>query len=709
MAENFPRIDQETLDRIVRQTPPRNVAGGEVKPSSEDHVAQMVQLVLLGQTRLAADHLLFAKGPGLLREMISGLIRQLNVRFRQARTIPASDGEDQREEKIRFRGLAYETLIEAAFNFFGLESQPLNEGEKQECLTYISHTLANWENLEMEEGRLSIAASVVSKLLSEMKLVMQGASMQAHIASEMEEGLFRQGQVILSFLKRAEEAIKDNIYYRLVKKGECRFGNDYALGLRWLRHLGYEQVSTNPVLAARAYQDDPRLSQIFQEGAKGHPRYPAWRQDPARHGDEIALYATLIALWDNLHVFRPIYYHLREESGGGVVSFQLNPNVAHLVKESVTDAFEAFALASEDLGRYDAHLLAGYGANLERGRPNMVIKVAASSPAAREITRILNSYGYGTNITVVFTVAQEATLILDEAAGMAAGLKKGIRPTQLYMTNMGGRLESHLREVKLEELFGQLKQKVGETQALEAVRTLAQANGTVNKLEAARTYEEKVIAATRFLHGQRHIDEPVIKALEAVSSPEELQKWESAVSMAGTCVARRVWGLFFSRENKRKWASYLMKKHDLSRPQAWLILDRIHYLPASKRKAEDTLWTLSGNNMVHTEFPNQQEAVRQMAKGEHFRSWPYHESIRQEVPEEVLALLSQMGDFRKAYEINDELAECLMEAGIRGNFGRGGLKPAEWAEYGAVEKTLNEFKAAYDKFKQDMVALVQKA
>ncbi len=42
----------------------------------------------------------------------------------------------------------------------------------------------------------------------------------------------------------------------MVKEGKCKFGNDYALGLRWLRHLGFEQVSTNPVLAARAYQDE---------------------------------------------------------------------------------------------------------------------------------------------------------------------------------------------------------------------------------------------------------------------------------------------------------------------------------------------------------------------------------------------------------------------------------------------------------------------
>jgi len=152
-----------------------------------------------------------------------------------------------------------------------------------------------------------------------------------------------------------------------------------------------------------------------------------------------------------------------------------------------------------------------------------------------------------------------------------------------------------------------------------------------------------------------------------------------------------------------------MKKYDLSRSQAWLILDRINYLPASKRKAEDTLWTLSANNMVHTEFPNQQEAVRQMARDESFRATHYYESIRQPVPTEILARLNLMGDFRRAYEINEEIAECLKEASIRGDFGAGGLLPSEWAEFGAVAKTIEEFKAAYDKFRQDMVALVQKA
>ncbi len=83
-------------------------------------------------------------------------------------------------------------------------------------------------------------------------------------------------QILPEFLRKTEEEIKTNIYYRMVEEGKCKFGNDYALGLRWLRHLGFEQVSTNPVLAARAYQDEPGLMALFKEETQHHPNFRAW-------------------------------------------------------------------------------------------------------------------------------------------------------------------------------------------------------------------------------------------------------------------------------------------------------------------------------------------------------------------------------------------------------------------------------------------------
>jgi hypothetical protein len=667
----------------------------------------MVQLTGWGQTTLAADHLLFPEVNGCLPGVVAGVIRQLNIQFAGARLL-AGDSEADVSHKIRQRQYGYETLLEAAINFLGLESRWLNGVERLHAVGSIRGALAEWEAREAAEGTGSVAAAVVRRFLDRMKLVMKGASMVAKTAVRIEQALDWGKPMLLAFLDKAQAEIEGNIYTRLIREGRCRFGNDYALGLRWLRHLGFEQVSTNPVLAALAYQDDPELPRLFQAEVKSHPKFALWRANPRQFGDEIALYATLLALWDNLHVYRPIFFNLANESGGGVVSFQLNPNIAHLVQESIRDVFAAFAAAAEDLSVYDDYLLAGYAATRERARPNMVIKVAASSPAAREIARTINTFGFGSNITVIYTAGQEVTMILEELTGMASAIKKGIAPTQLYMTNMGGRFESHLREVKLEELFGGLKKALGEAEALKRVEQLASANGSKPKVDAAKGYEAKVVAATRF-GSQRTLDANVIAALDGVASAEELASWEDVIGKSGTLVARRVWGIFFSETSREKWVDYLCRKHQLNREHAKLIFGRVCYLPASKRKPQDTYWTLAGNNMVHTEFPNHQENVRKMAEEPGFDFANYEESIIGQFPQDVVDKLNSIPDFRRGYELNGEPNRILREAGIDGTFGSGGLKPEQWPDFGSVQKTLVEFKGAYDNFRDDILGLFRAA
>jgi hypothetical protein len=269
---------------------------------------------------------------------------------------------------------------------------------------------------------------------------------------------------------------------------------------------------------------------------------------------------------------------------------------------------------------------------------------------------------------------------------------------------MGGRFESHLREVKLEELFGELKKKLGEAEALKRVEQLAAANGTKPKADAAKGYEAKVVAVTR-VGGQRTIDANAIAALEGLASAEELKTWEDVIGKSGTLVARRVWGIFFSEANREKWVDYLCRKHQLSREQAKLIFSRVCYLPAAKRKPQDTYWTLTGNNMVHTELPNHQENVRKMAEEPGFNLADYVESITGQFPQEVMDKLNTFPDFRKGYELNAELNRILREAGIAGDFGSGGHKPEKWCDFGSVVKTLADFKGAYDKFRDDILGL----
>ena len=700
-------LTQETIDQIVNMSVPERLSLKTRPPITDDHVAHILQLTLWGQTSLAADHLLFPEMNGVLSKAVSGAIRRLNILFHQSKPLK-TDTDESLKRKIHFRQYAYEVMLEMGLNFCGLESRWLHQEEKNESLQYILGVLEEWEDLEQREGDVSVATAVLGKWFSKMKRVQKGNSMAALTALRMEGGLDFKKNILVEFLKKAKTEINGNIYYKLVKEGMCKFGNDYALGLRWLRHLGYEQVSTNPVLAARAYQDEPALAEIFREEVKRHPNFKQWSSAPSEHAEEITLFSTLLALWDNLHVFRPIFFNLREISGGGVVSFQLNPNIAHLVEESIRDVFLVFSVASDNLSIYDQYLLAGYRMDGEKGRPNLVIKVAAVSPAARTITRTINSFGFGSNITLDYSVSQEATLILEEMEGMAGAIRKGIQPTQLYMTNMGGRLESHLREVKLEDFFQELKKKIGEEKAIEKILRLSEANGTNDKVIKAKTYEEKVWAATRFAHGQKKIDDPVYEALKEVASHEALQNWEEAFGKSGTLVARRVWGIFFSKTNRERWITHLIERNGLTREQASFIMDRIHCLPASKRKPFDTYWTLSSRNLVHTEFPDHQENVRRMAEGPQFNLRGYEESISHTFPKETLEQLNQMEDFRKAFEINSELEKIFKEVGISEDFGLNGLTPPEWPEFGPVQKTLVEFKNAYDNFQNEMVSILQK-
>jgi len=698
-----PGLTQEQVQAFVAAGRPERLSDPEKHPIPDDHVAHIVQLADWGHAALAADHLLFPEIGGALPAIVGGVIRQLGLRF-VGMAGDADDGRATTARLLRLRQSAYETLLEMALNFFGLESRWLPRGEKREAIQSIRHALAEWEQHEATEGPRSVAAAVVRHLLCRMQLVQKGAGMVAQAAARIERRLDFGQPVLSAFLDAAQAEIEGNIYTRLVRDGVCRFGNDYALGLRWLRHLGFEQVSTNPVLAALAYQDDPSLSQLFQTEVRTHPMFVAWSRAPEEFADEIALYATLLALWDNLHVYRPIFYNLAGESGGGVVSFQVNPNVAHLVRESIRDAFAASAAAAEDLRIYDDYLLAGYHGLRERARPNLVVKVAASSPAAREIARTINRFGIGSNITLVYSAAQEVTMILEELAGLAAAVKKGIVPTQLYMTNMGGRFESHLREVKLEELLGRLKSQIGEAAALARVTQLAAANGTKDVVDRAQGYETKVVAATRYA-SQRKIDAHVAAALAGVASAEELNTWEDVIGKAGTMVARRVWKIFFSAENREKWLTYLCRRYALTQEQAALIFSRLCYLPASKRKPEDTYWTLARHNMVHTEFPNHQESVRRMAETDGFREADYRESVGDEFPAPVLEWLNRIPDFRVGYELTPELRRILREAGIVGDFGDAGHQPEQWPEFGPVQKTLAEFQSAYDTFRDAMLKL----
>ncbi|MEM2935594.1 MAG: transaldolase family protein [Candidatus Bathyarchaeia archaeon] len=677
---------------------------------SLDHSGHIVYTALMGHPQLAADHLLHREMRGSLVETVGNVIRQLNLEFVKSESSPDDPVEVQRR-KILVRQRAYEVLIEIAVNLTGMESRVVgfSDEETDQASRYICQALEAWEALEKEETSLGspIAQAVVEKLILDMKKVMGGAGMVAKMGEEIEKEL-REESLTVSFVSAAKGVVQGNIYYQMTLKGMCKFGNDYALGLRWLRHLGYVQVSTNPVLAARAYDDDPRLWEDFKEVAKEHKE---WFDHPEAFGDEIAMQATMIALWPNLAIYRPIA--LLRKLHGGVVSYQLNPNVASSVEGSIKDGLKIYSAAQDFLQKYDAYLAWGYSNKEERGRPNIVFKVAGESPAAIEITTAFNRLGIGTNNTVTYTVSQEVALIMAALKGMAEALRMGIHPTQDYETNMGGRLESHLRDLEAEKLLKEALAKVRDKEGL--LRSLAEKLGALKELDKPTSSEEKVRAICSYTYLKSLANPAFVEAIASAKirgkTREEtvafLAKLEDDIGLSGTFVARRVYKIFFSPENRPKWLAFLQKEFGVSQAEAEEIMDKMDVLPASKRKPADTYLTLGRRNMTTTEFPNHQQNVLEASRQRGFNLDDFENAVMEENDPQVLQRLLKLEDFRRAYELTPELAETLRRVGIQGDYGQGGIKPSEWPTFGSVVKTMNEFTNAYNQFKEKAIKIVR--
>jgi transaldolase len=688
-------------------------------PPANDHSSLALYVALKGFPELGADNLLNPQISGKYSLVVGQVCRQSHLEFLRL-------GSLSEEQRLARRARIYQLLMEIALNTAGLEADwaSIPHRERVKTITSIEAELSSLENEEAREAGVAVAARMAADyMLGDMEKVMSSnprtksmlASMAGKIRARIEES-----KPASSFTREAVRELQGNAYYRMSKQGLCRFGNDYALGLRWLRHLGFVQVSTNPVLAAEAYKDDPSLWDKFKEYLRKNPELlRKVEEDP----DALAMAATLIALWPNMEVLRPAAYLLDFQDG--MVSYQLNPNVADSVEGSLRDALKIYELCEEYFKRYDAYLLWGWPSYLERGRPNIVFKVAGSSEAAIEITRRLESLGIGTNNTVTFTVSQEVQLILAKIEGRVEAVKRGVKPTKVYETNMGGRLEAHLREVKAAELISEALRKLDQPeQALaELARRLGVPGAEPGKkwkaptgwgysVEAA-TLEEKVglVASQAYVKtlASRDLAEFLAGAGVCGATADEalsnLKKIEEAISLAGTLVAQRVWWIFFSDENYGKWLAYIVRKYSLSPEQAEDVLRGIDVLPASKRKPADTYLTLARRNMTNTEFPNHQLNVHLEYAEKGLKLEDYDWSILRKHSDAIKETLMTIEDFRKAYELTPELAGILTEAGVQGveEMGMGGLKPGEWASFGSRVKTMKGFTEAYNAFREECV------
>lgn len=561
------------------------------------------------------------------------------------------------------------------------------------------------ENLTALEDSWSDSASdSVKAFLANMSSVNSGDSLPAYMADKIVKRLaadLRPSRFIDVF----REVAHDTIYWKMVEGRFCKFGNDYARGLEILRHLGFSQVSTNPVLAAKAFDEDPGLVERLQEEIG---RNSTWRQNPLEHGHDMAMAGTLLALWPNLEVFRPLAY--LAENRDYMISFQLNPNVADDAKVSLEDARRAYKLARRHLARYDRYL--GLP-NPGRLRPNIVFKVAGSSEAARQVTRELNASGIGTNNTVTFSVAQELRLIIDALEGKCRAIKSGKPVTRTYETNMGGRFVSHLREEEAQRIFLEIASRKGED---EATRLLTRLAGGLNlperdveRFQTARGIAEKaeIICAFKNLKSLTH-QAFLEAASEGGLSRAEVEQLEDDLKKAGTLVARRVYWVFYERKNHSRWMTWLQKAHRVRRRDATIALDSMDVLPASKRVPQDTCDTLGSPNMCNTEFPNHARAVQLFSERPGFDLKSYRNAVLRPPDLELVNRLMRIDDFVRGYESTKETSAQLERVGILSDIrdlGLRGIPEEEWRNFGPVRKTMAEFKEAYEGFLQRCVDL----
>lgn len=694
---------KQDIKDIVLNTRPEEL----YEPESLDHAEHVVLLALDGNTGVAADHLLHPEIKGNLVEIVGNITRQLNLQLMWATTC-AEDTDEDFKEKILARARAYEVMIEIGLNLTGMEPKliGLSETECEDAYQNVLEILDRWTERECGEfeGEAPVGNAVARKMLVDMKKIMAGDGMMAKLAEEIEPKIDEKSPV-KSYLQSTSKALRENVYYQMTYQGLCKLGNDYAMGLRWLRHLGYVQVSTNPVLAAKAYVDIPELWNQFEQVVLENDH---WHDSPEDFEDEIAMEATQVALWPNLMVFRPLFLSTNRQHG--MVSYQLNPNVADSYEGSVEDALKIYSAATHFLREYDKNLVWGYSEIMERSRPNIVFKVAGSSPASLDITTTLDSLGIGTNNTVTYSVVQETSLIIRAITGMSLALKAGIPITQAYETNMGGRLESHLRDIESERILREALTKVDDQ--TELLDELVEGMDIEEELDSD---EDKISAICSYSYLKSLENPAFVKAIQksgAFGDEEETAKYladlESDIGMSGTLVCQRVYWVFFSEENRPKWIEYLRGKFDLTQEQAEEVMGKIDMLPASKRKPMDTYLTMASRGMTNTEFPNHQYNVLEAFREEGFELSEFEDAVLSEHDPEIAERLLSLDDFKKAYEMNPWLYEQLKEAGIEPDFGDGGMMPEEWPNFGSVIKTSNQFKNAYEEFKEECVEFVKK-
>lgn len=649
-----------------------------------DPAQRMAALAVMGFSQLSADSLLNRNFQGEIVSIVQNAIVKIDSSF-------GKGGKQEREKSTR-------TLLEVALNFLGFERKRagFTEDDSSDVIDLVISTLRKWEALDRGES----VRGATDGLLKEMRMVLSGKGMVAKMAEEIGSSLSAT-DVGASFIEASRKAIQGNVYYRIVDGGLSKFGNDSATGLRWARHLGAVQVSSNPVIAARAYEEIPDLWTKFEAVTETRPE---WHSDPDSFADQIALCGTVVSLLPNILDFRPLA--LLSNFKDGMVSIQLNPRKATDVEASVKDALTFYSILNGILQEYDKYLVPE--PNSTNSRPNIVFKVSTIGPEAVQLTEALDSRGIGTNNTVTFTVSQEIRAMLAAMKGLVSAVKNGLPITTIYITNMEGRLEDHLRETKAASIL--LESLVGVDDQQGKLANIAQKLGLQNDTSYVG---ESVRQRVDFLCGKKFLksleDEWFVEAVGR-DKAAMLKQSESDIRMSGIYVTRKVYQLMFRPDFRTSLVDHIEQENDMIRSDAVKVVEAVDLLPASKRRAEDTYLVLGDRlltNLTNTEFPDHQLKVLQKSRESGFDLYEFEDSIDEEPDAEILERLLQMPDFRSAYELTSDLVRELQKSGVEVRSESAGIEPADWRNYGPARKTMDEFNSAYVAFRDKLVASIK--
>jgi len=644
-------MEKEAYDKIINSLILRFC------PFGEGERLTYVELFLkLAATHpmLAADSLLRKEMVGKIEETIGEIAQQISCSENNCRA-----------------------LIETAFNFFGLESKiiGISQLEKDIALRWITDVLKKWERIATGK---QLIESVIKNTFKEMKKF-SGESGMIFLMAEDIERKIEPENLTESFFWAVQSEIENNVYYKIVDEKICKFGNDSTVSLRFLRHLGFFQSTTNPSIITRAYEEFPEFLKDFSEIAVINQE---WRKESKKYSDELAIFATICSILPSVLALRPIA--LLSDFNDGLATYQLNPFLAEDVKISINDAKMIYSILKDIVYFYDIWL--GWDPVKYSGKPNIVFKIAASSPKSMEIIKQLNEIGFGTMSTVTFGFSQEISLIFAEIEGMIAAKKKNVFLTKSYLATIIGRTEDYLREVEAEKIIKGMKDdifwKFYEEFSKEQ-HTKENRDGIIKEISSKK-------------HLNSLTDERLIKFFDG-NRPEFLVQKENDIKQAGIFVAHRVFRVFFGE--RLKMAQWFEKKFNLSFEEVSSIFDKIDLLPASKRRAEDSYLLLGASNITNVETAGQQSKVYLKSKEEGFSIEELKNSIEKQTDSEVLKRLLEIKEFQKIYEASDSLKNTLKEIGIDEDFGDRGMEDGEWEKYAAVERTMGEFKGSYSKLK----------